>query len=275
MAASQSSSQRNAVEPEIFAGAGPDSRSRGSSESLKLDLTRSSIRSHDLRQSQQPESLPRNREVSISCSTPSGIHNSNRMLPPKSDIDVGTLMHPESGAWANRSSDFSLPVKPLGLQKNQAPLLTSPQEAFRKSLRMNRFRNLRKTQALVMGVHDIPFTCVPAIAAQPSIQSPKGRKRFPQMYEQISVRDCLSTNGRSPIPTINPSTRVGDRPCPAAASFLFPEGYHPCETVDDLTQDETKSLDSSRRRHTPNKKDRNFAGGSISVDLNMALKFLS
>jgi hypothetical protein len=260
MGDSQSPSQRKVAAAGIVIRPGPALISSRCSDALQLDLARSSIKSQDLGQTQQPQRYVRNGNVATpSCASSYGYCNSNRMLPTKSEINVGILMRPETGAWANQSSDFSQPMKPLGLHKNQAPLITAPQDAFRNAVRTKHLRNLGITQALVMGVHDIPFTSVPAINAPTSIMPPKGRKRFPDLSESSFVRDCLSKNGRSPIPSMHASAIsfcMGDRPHPAAASFLFPEGCIPCVIAEELKHEETSPRDSSRRRHTPNKKDR-------------------
>jgi hypothetical protein len=244
--------------------------SRCTAEPLQLDLTGSSIQSQDLHRGQQ--GLVQSRSAHSSqpahcnaCASPA--------YTPKCDVNVGTLMRPETGAWANRTSVFCLPVKPLGLQKLQAPLVSATQDSARIALRSNRLLNLRKAQALVFGVHDIPFTSASAVAAEPAIQSPKGRRYFP-MSGQCSLRDCLSKSGRSPVPTVQPSDVASDRPCPAAASFLYPEG-HISESAADISQVPMSPPDSSRRRHTPNKKDRNCSGGSIRVDLALSRMFLS
>jgi hypothetical protein len=245
--------------------------SRCTAEPLQIDLTRSSIRSQDLHRGQQGLSPSGNALSSESA------HFNARASPAftqKWEVNVGTLMRPETGAWANRTSVFCLPVKPLGLQVLQAPLVSATQDAATIALRSNRLINLRKAQAPVLGVHDTPFSSASAVVAQPAIQSPKGRRYFP-MSGQCSIRDVLSKSGRSPFPSIQPPDVASDRLCPAAASFLYPEGRISNETVADTIEVRLSPPDSSRRRHTPNKKDQNCAGGSISVDLTLLRRFLA
>ena len=245
--------------------------SGGSTEALHL--TSSSIGSQDLRHSQQKAQQPSSQSSrSIYCVD----HTNTAHTTQSADINVGALMHPDTGAWANRTSNFSVPFKPLGLKKNQAPLVTAQQDAFRLTLRTNRLGNLRNSQALVFGVHDFPFTTAPAVAAQPSIQSPnKGRRFFPKASGQSSMREIIGRDGRSPVPTPRLSTDACDRPCPAAASFLNPEGRIPNEIFDDLDRDSSLSPKNDRHWHMRNKKDRSCAGGSISIDLPLARMFLS
>ena len=273
MTTSRSSSRRAIADAEGVTAVAPKLSQSRCSGVLGLDLTRSSIGSQDLRQSE-----PRGLSQSGIAVSPSRFSQSSNCDTNRVQTSVGALMQPETGAWADRTSVFRQPVKPLGQDIIQAPLITAPQDALRLELRTNRLGNLRKTQALVLGVHDIPFTSVPAVAAPPSIPSPKGRRCFPNSTQHSSMRDILSKNGRSPFPTISPSASAlcfAERLSPAAASFLCPEGRIPSDTVVDLEQDASPLLSSRRSRHTPNKKDRNCAGGSISVDLDLALKFLA
>lgn len=272
MTTSRSSSRRAIADAEGVTAVAPELSQSRCSGVLRLDLTRSSIGSQDLRQSE-----PRGLSQSGIAVSPSRFSQSSNCDTNRVQTSVGALMQPETGAWADRKSVFRQPVKPLGQDIIQAPLITAPQDALRLELRTNRLGNLRKTQALVLGVHDIPFTSVPAVAAPPSIPSPKGRRCFPNSTQHSSMRDILSKNGRSPFPTISPTANalcVAERLLPAAATFLCPDGLIPSETAFDLEHDASPLL-SRRSRHTPNKKDRNCAGGSISVDLDLALKFLA
>ena len=227
--------------------------------------TSSSIGSQDLRRSQQPQGLlERRSELSSS-------HSSLQ----SAGVNVGKLMHPETGAWANRTCVFSVPFKPLGLKTNQAPLVTARQDALLHTLRTNRLGKLRHTQALVYGVHDIPFTSAPAVAAQPCFQTlNKGRRVFPKTLGKSTMREIIGRDGRSPVPTPSPSDNICDRPCPAAASFLNPEGRIPNTIFEDMSRGSSLSPEIDRRQHTPNNKDRNCAGGSIQVDLTLARMFL-
>jgi hypothetical protein len=250
----------------------PASGVRGSTEALHL--TSSSIGSQDLRRSQQKAQQPSS-QSSRSVYCVAQCHTNTSHTPQSAEINVGALMQPDTGAWANRTSNFSVPFKPLGLKKNQAPLVTAQQDAHRLTLRTNRLGNLRSTQALVFGVHDFPFTTAPAVAAQPSIQSlNKGRRFFPKASGQSSMREIIGRDGRSPVPTPRLSTDACDRPCPVAATFLNPEGRIPNEIFDGVDRDSLLSPKNDRRC-MPNKKDRNCAGGSISIDLPLARMFLS
>ena len=141
MTTSRSSSRRAIADAEGVTGVAPElSQSRCSG--VLLDLTRSSIRSQDMRQS-EPRCLSQEvNAVSSSRFSQSSNYDANRV-----QTSVGALMQPETGAWADRTSVFRQPVKPLGQDIIQAPLITAPQDALRLELRTNRLGNLRKTQA--------------------------------------------------------------------------------------------------------------------------------
>lgn len=232
------------------------------SDAQQLDVTRSTIGSQCFRRSQHPSNMSEigNATLSSRCCVAKGIE----VFAPKSDINVGILMRPETGAWANRTSFFAVPVKPLGLQRNQAPLVTAQQDAFWHKLKTNRLHNIRKAQEQVLGAHHAPNASVAVTAA------PKGRRIF-CTSSSCSVRDCLSKDGRSPIPKVRLPAEECDRPLPAAVSFLGIQGLISAKPAVNL---KSWSPENSRRCHTSNKKDRSCAGGAITVDVELAHKFL-
>ncbi len=246
---------------------------------MPLDMTKSTIGSQDLRRGdatvgQAASQAAHSHALSLPQSRSSGCAAANTSSST-SAVSVGALMHPEAGAWCSRADAFALPVKPLGLRINQAPLVTAAQDAARHALRTNRLEKLGKAQASVWGVHDVPFASATAVAAKAEVEQAKGRRRFP-VINTCCMRDVLSKNGRSPFPTVHQPALASDRPQPAAASCLHPDGCVPLAALHDTprTQGLVSPPDGSRRRHTPNKKDRSCAGGSISVDSDAALLLL-
>ena len=254
--------------------------SRSVSRHLQLDMTRSTIGSQDLRRGDVTVSRTAcNAAASVTGPGAQSRQSGNAAANAFSStcaVSVGALMHPQAGAWSNSADAFALPVKPLGLRINQAPLVTAEQDAARHALRTNRLYKLGKAQVSVWGVHDLPFASRAAVVARADVAQPKGRRSFPVM-NTCCMRDALSQNGRSPFPTVHQLAHASDRPQPAAASCLHPEGCVSRAALHGTPRREAlvSPPDGSRRRHTPNKKDRSCAGGSISVDCETARLFLT